>query len=119
MKNRKLFFSQIFIPAHRDLSHEELLFVLTNGLFHQNKGNVAIVFNKDESTGKSATSRMNATFGKSSSRKEAVKQFMKSHKSPKVEFAIPENLKKYGIGNLPRKEKPEVVVKSVEVVTLD
>ncbi|UMM14398.1 hypothetical protein L5515_002222 [Caenorhabditis briggsae] len=111
------------VGADKSMSTEELMFVLTNGLFHQNEGNVAIVFNKDHRTGKSATSRMNAAFGKAEKKEDAVKEFMEAHNSPPVKFSIPEKIKKYGVGHVIRNDfyeepKPPKEV-TYEVVDID
>ncbi|CAL2028263.1 hypothetical protein CAEBREN_21346 [Caenorhabditis brenneri] len=90
------------VGAQQNMTNEELLFILTNGLYHQNGGNVAIVFNKDHKTGKSATSQMDATFGVSDNAEDALREFLAGQKAPKVKFTIPESLKKYGVGTLLR-----------------
>ncbi|KAF1769983.1 hypothetical protein GCK72_001800 [Caenorhabditis remanei] len=123
MENLNMFEWLHRVGAHKSMTTDELLFVLTNGLFHQDKGNVAIVFNKDNRTGKSATSRMNAAFGKADDKKDAVKEFMDAHNSPKVNFSVPENIKRYGCGHVIRndfyEEEVPSPIREIEIVTLD
>lgn len=88
------------VGANKSMSNEELLFILTNGLFHQDGGNVAIVFNKDHKSGKSATSQMDAVFGIAQKKEDALKELLGAQNAPKVHFSIPENFKKYGVGTL-------------------
>ncbi|CAI2299082.1 unnamed protein product [Caenorhabditis sp. 36 PRJEB53466] len=79
--------------AYKEMTNEELQFVLLNGLFHQNKNNVAIVINRDQKTGKTATSQMDATFGKAESRAEALKVLKAAYNSARVPLEVPASLK--------------------------
>uniref|UniRef100_A0A1I7TBU2 SCP domain-containing protein n=1 Tax=Caenorhabditis tropicalis TaxID=1561998 RepID=A0A1I7TBU2_9PELO len=116
------------VGAHKYLTKPELIFILTNGLFHQDGDNAAIVFNKDERTGKSATSRMNAAFGKAEKKEDALKEWTEAENSPKVNFNVPDNFIKYGVGTSlhkincsdpPLTDCGTKTCNNVEVVTLD
>uniref|UniRef100_A0A8R1IB42 Uncharacterized protein n=1 Tax=Caenorhabditis japonica TaxID=281687 RepID=A0A8R1IB42_CAEJA len=91
------------------MTNDELLYVLLNGLFHQDNGNVAIVINRDQLTGRPVTSQMSSHFGKSESRGEALKAIENATKTRKVSLTVPDEIQKVQLVTSPCDENADTL----------